>query len=484
MTDRYDIIVVGSSFATTFFLREALTHMPRTSHVLMLERGPSVTHAQRLHDRRMDDRREPWLDSWGNELYVNDAAIKKRWDVSAVVGGNSLVWSGCAPRMLPEDFELHSRHGVGADWPISYNDLEPHYLECEQILGVAGPSEGGPVERSGPYPFPPHLLSDPEKALKRAFADRFFELPSTRPTRSSPSPRPVCCGSGVCFLCPVDSKFTVLNGMRSVFDDPRVTLLTGANVLRAEIEANRATGVTYARDGREQTAKGDLIVLGASAMVNPYLLLRSGIEDQTVGAGLVEQAGVDVDIDLDGMDNFQGTSMITGHGYNFYTGAHRRDRAAALIETQSAPQLRDERGKWRQRMRIKFVFEDHRQAFNRVVVDPSDPTKPRAIFKERSPQTRSAIDRIDDWAKVFLAPLPVERYRIADYVHATEGHILGTAVMGDDPATSVVDRNLVHHRVRNLVVVGASAFPTSAPANPTLTLCALSMMSAKKLLGN
>jgi choline dehydrogenase-like flavoprotein len=65
---------------------------------------------------------------------------------------------------------------------------------------------------------------------------------------------------------------------------------------------------------------------------------------------------------------------------------------------------------------------------------------------------------------------------------STESHILGTVVMGNDPATSVVDRTLVHHRLRNLVVLGGSAFPTVSPANPTLTISALSLWSAAKVL--
>lgn len=484
MADRYDIIAVGSSFASSFFLHEALKHVAPDARILVLERGPKVTNAERIQERRKPEDQRKKLYPNGDDLFVNRPAIKKKWDVAAVFGGNSLFWSGCAPRMIPEDFELNTRYGVGRDWPIRYADLEPFYHESEQILGVAGPSDHGPVGRSGPYPYPPHGLSDPEKALKRAFPDRFFELPSARPTRVTPSGRPACCGAGACFLCPVDSKFTVSNGMNAVFDDPRVTLQIGANVLNVEIQNDRATGVSFIADGRPQTARGDLVVLGASAMINPYLMLRSGLNDPQLGSGLVEQAGVDVRIQLDGMDNFQGTSMVTGHGYNFYAGEHRRERAAALIETFSIPWIRDERGKWRQQMRIKFIFEDHPLEQNRVIVDPDNPQKPRAEFVERSRQTRLAIEQMDEWVQSFLAPLPVEKYDIAKYVHASEGHILGTTVMGDDPAQSVIDRHMVHHRVRNLVVAGCGAFPTSAPANPTLTLCAMSLYSARKLLGS
>ena len=81
-----------------------------------------------------------------------------------------------------------------------------------------------------------------------------------------------------------------------------------------------------------------------------------------------------------------------------------------------------------------------------------------------------------------MSPLPVENIRVKA-PNSTEFHILGTAVMGHDPESSVVDRNLLHHRVRNLFVLGSSAFPTASPANPTLTLSALSLRAAREAFG-
>lgn len=62
------------------------------------------------------------------------------------------------------------------------------------------------------------------------------------------------------------------------------------------------------------------------------------------------------------------------------------------------------------------------------------------------------------------------------------GHIIGTARMGDDLKTSVVDRNLRAHDHPNLFVLGSSVFPTSATANPTLTIAALSLRAVEPLL--
>jgi choline dehydrogenase-like flavoprotein len=78
--------------------------------------------------------------------------------------------------------------------------------------------------------------------------------------------------------------------------------------------------------------------------------------------------------------------------------------------------------------------------------------------------------------------LPIERV-VNIGVGTTAAHIQGTVVMGDDPATSVVDRHLIHHDYRNLLVLGASAFPAASPAYPTLTVSALSLWAADHVLG-
>ena len=76
--------------------------------------------------------------------------------------------------------------------------------------------------------------------------------------------------------------------------------------------------------------------------------------------------------------------------------------------------------------------------------------------------------------------LPIERV-VATNTGRTAAHIQGTVVMGNDPDSSVVDRNLVHHQYRNLLVLGASAFPTASPAYPTLTVSALALWAADRL---
>jgi choline dehydrogenase-like flavoprotein len=285
-------------------------------------------------------------------------------------------------------------------------------------------------------------------------------------------------------LCPIDSKFTIENELSGVYADPRVTVRYGAAVQQVDVEGGRtATGVRFLDGDVERSARGDLVALGANALFNPHILLRSGLAHPELGAGLMEQVAKIVRVDLDGVDNFQGSTVATGHGYMLYGGQHRRERAAALIETSNRPDLRNGRGKWRQVVLLRVVYEDLRRSENRVDVDPDDPSRPRATFNDHSTHAHRGMDALASELERILAPLPVENIRVPAAPVETESHILGTTPMGDDPAHSVVDRHLLHHQVRNLLVLGGSVFPTAAPANPTLTLSALAVRAADHVTG-
>jgi choline dehydrogenase-like flavoprotein len=470
----FDLILVGSGFASSFFLHRYLARAVRPVRVLVLERGEIREHRWQLgHHKEVEQQA---LDS------VDVEKSAKRWIFRLSFGGCSNCWWACTPRFLPEDFRLRSTYSVGRDWPLTYDDLEEYYSDAEEILAVSGPSDASPSPRSRPYPLPPHRMSDPDRLLKRRFPDAFFNQPTARPSRALPSGRPRCCGNGICSRCPIDSKFTVLNSLSHLYNgDPRVTLLSGANVTGLDVTGDRVTGVRFQHAGAERVAHGDLVGLGANALFNPFLLLRSGLTDGNAGQGLLEQVSVNVIVDLAGVDNFQGSTSITGSGYMLYSGAHRRERAGALMESWNVPLLRDERGKWRQRLRLKFIYEDLPQPENHVSADSG--TKAAIHYARHSSYAQRGVDRLESDLSRVLEALPVESYRIIrPDALPTEGHILGTTIMGTDPAESVVDRNLIHHRVRNLLVLGGSVFPTISPSNPTLTICALSLRAADSVM--
>ena len=115
----YDLILVGSSFASSFFLHEYLRHAKPTAKILVLERGRRRSYPE-LVKMRFDIRK------LGDQTFVRKG--RKPWWYAPTFGGTSNMWYGNTPRFLPEDFELNRRFGVGMDWPIGYDDLEPNAL--------------------------------------------------------------------------------------------------------------------------------------------------------------------------------------------------------------------------------------------------------------------------------------------------------------------------------------------------------------------
>jgi choline dehydrogenase-like flavoprotein len=102
---------------------------------------------------------------------------------------------------------------------------------------------------------------------------------------------------------------------------------------------------------------------------------------------------------------------------------------------------------------------------------------PHVSHERISAYAERGIER--SWGELskVLAPLPVEQIEFRG-VRPTESHIQGSLRMGEDPQTSVVDSQQIHHQARNLVVVGSSVFPSGSCSNPSLTVAALSLRSA------
>lgn len=146
-----DVVVVGSGVVGALTARKLAL---AGRQVLMLEAGPRIQRDQIVtnfrHSARKDDLVAPYpnseiapfpdykpedngyLDQTGPENY--------KPEYLRVVGGTSWHWAAQAWRLVPNDFRIKSQYGVGRDWPISYQDLEPYYYEAELLWGVSGPA--------------------------------------------------------------------------------------------------------------------------------------------------------------------------------------------------------------------------------------------------------------------------------------------------------------------------------------------------------
>jgi choline dehydrogenase-like flavoprotein len=476
MTEHFDIIIIGTGFAGAFFLKRYLERAPSAARVLVLERGASDPKSWQLANQRTSS-------IAAEDVFVSIPKTKE-WYTSPGFGGNSKCWGGGGTRMMPGDFELRSRYGVGEDWPVSYDDLEAHYGVVEEIMSISGPLDS-PMPRSTPFPQPQHRFSDPDVLLKARFPTGWFGSTTARASAAT-GQRGICCATGGCALCPADAKFTIENGLAQIYVDPRVELRLHCAVETIETQAGLARSVNYLRNGRLERESADLIVLAASGLFNPHILLRSNINHPLLGKRLNDKLTVDVMLDLKGVKCYNGGTLVSGLGYMFYEGEHRRTHAACLVEMTNSPflvmdgALRSERGRWTERMAIKFLFDDIPRDDNRVTVHGANPRLAETRFVGYSDYATRGADQVPKMIDVLAQALPIERIE-SIFRGSSAAHIQGTSVMGNDPATSVVDRYLVHHEVRNLLVLGAGAFVTTSPSHPTVTVSALSLWAADRL---
>jgi choline dehydrogenase-like flavoprotein len=471
--EHFDLIVVGTGFASSFFLKKYLEKSPGNKRVLVLERGILFPYEQRLKNRRG----EPILDEFKNRKDANFEYDNedKTWAFDPNFGGSSNCWTGCTPRFMPNDFKLKSLYGVGQDWPVTYNELEPYYCEVETIMQVGGPSTT-PFPKSQAYPLPPQKLTTVDKLIQAKYPELYISQPTARATIPVNN-RNGCCTSAVCDLCPVNSKFTIENGLNAIYKDPRVTIQYDAQVYSLHTENNTIKSVLYKQGGKDQEVKGEIVALGANAIFNPHILLSAGDANYFTGRGISDQRGTFAYFYFNKVNNVGGSSMITANGYMLYDGAHRKDRAACLIESFNDPIIRNEPGKWRQIAKLKFVFEDLPGDDNRVMVS-KDPLKPKVVYTKHDAYVDRAMEKLKDDIHSTFSFLPLDKIELDGYFQKSEFHICATTRMGHSAKDSVIDKNLIHHQYRNLFVLGSGAFPTITPANPTLTLSALSLMAA------
>jgi choline dehydrogenase-like flavoprotein len=469
--ESYSLIVVGTGFASTFFLLEYLKHAPKNARVLVLERGRRLDPMEKL-------RRRATSDMSFDDMIVNRTP-QKQWLQNISFGGGA-CWTGTTPRMHPNDFRMRTLYGVSFDWPLTYDDIEPYYVRAERLMGIGGANEG-PYPRSAPYPFPAHRMSTFDELLAKKYPGQHIPLPSAR-SSSIATGRPICCANGVCSICPIGAKFQVDLHMADLYTDPRITLRLEANVQRVDIQAGQVAGVQYLKDGQEQYARTEFAAVGAHAIMTPYILLRSGLKDRALGRYLNEQIAVDVQIDLAGVNNFDGGQQVSALGLMFLDGPFRSKVPGCLVESWNVPWLRAERGRWRQRAFIMFGLEDIPSYDNYVGIAGEDPSKPEVYYPRHSDYMRAGFAAVGARVEELIKGLPVESYYVEPQ-HGLGGsaHIQGTTRMGTDPAESVVDSDQRHHSVRNLMVLGGSVFPTCHAANPTLTLSALSLRAAERL---
>lgn len=469
--------------------------------------------------------------------FVNDGDRVHVGEVNnlpSTVGGGGVHADAKLPRFREEDFTLLSSRGpvegaAVADWPVSYDDLEPHYAAVERGFGVAGDDTGNPfaAPRSSPFPMPPGE-DMPTAAISAAAAERLGLHPYRAPTGVNSVPydgRPACADCGFCagYGCPLHAKGDPLAALRR-------SLLTGRCDLRPEslvtdvvldAAGRRAVGVRYL-DLRAypdpptvEVHAARAVVLAGGAFETPRLLLRNGLGGDLVGRFLTYHFQTfTVGVFPFPTGGERGRSVTHLHDDLLVDTPELRAAARAaglpwlrggtvehgagpgpIAEALNYPTGRQHTASMRDsalRRRIwAFTMqgEDLPQATNRVELDPTvrdawggpagrvtyRPHRHELAASEHSGPIHEAVMAEAGAELAFTAAEP--------FATPESRHVMGTARMGTDPRTSVVDPRQQVWGIDGLYVCDSSVFVTSAGYNPTLTLAALAHRAATLLTG-
>jgi len=493
-----DTLVIGSGWAGTLVAGQ------------LAARGQRVTIVERGADRpwKVQQETSQWEGTGpGTERnHVNDpSGLDWPWNYVYAVGGASNRWAGTSARFLPEDFEMRSRFGVMRDWPLGYDDLLPDYKVAEREMGISGPETE--LMPGGGYPMPAFPFSPQDEAV-RAHLEPFIGLASARPTKPYRD-SPACCGSARCQLCPVDSRASVYNRLGDVLESPQVELVpdTVAARLISDAAGKRIVAAEcIGRDGERTRYTARRFVVAANGLESAGLLLRSGLGGGDTGKYLFDHRNAKLLMTTrKPVGVGYGHSLITGASYRYYTGRHRRERAAALVlplnsgppNTTMFGQVVDGlvAGRTGKRLRAELVATWQRSlSFDVYLDDMPDAGATIRLSRQkdafglpknevRYPQQTPYLDRA---AAHLLEDVPRRLRSLgahdAQFLFAPTGaHHLGALRMGADGEDGVLDPEMRHRRRENLNVAGGAVFPTYGPAHPTLTIGALAVRLGRRL---
>lgn len=469
------------------------------------------------------------------EPYTVAPDSKFRWFRSRIVGGRTNHWGRIALRFAPVDFRSKTRDGLGEDWPISYEDIAPYYDKVEAYIGVFGTKENIPSAPDGVFQPPPKPRCS-EVIFKRA-CDKIGIpcIPSRMAILTKPlNGRPAChycgqCGRG-CRMASNFSSSQVL--IPSAQQTGRLKLITGAMVREVLVgKDGKVEGVSYVDKASrsEKRVHARTVVLAASACESARLLLNSksslfpdGLANSSgmVGRNLTDSVG------SDGEGYFPQMEKIPPHNHDGIGGMHvyvpwwKYDRQNDFprgyhIEVGGGRDMPgvgmfydvcdEEEGygaSLKQVCRKRYGTYIGLSGRGEMIPNPNsyceiDPVQVdrwgipvlRFHFRWSDHELKMAKDMQETFRAITEAAggTYVTKSRSGDNPHGiADGgviiHEVGTARMGADPATSVLNGYCQGHDVKNLFVVDGAGLVTNPDKNPTLTILALSWRASEHLL--
>jgi choline dehydrogenase-like flavoprotein len=529
-----DFAVVGSGAAGGVIARQLAQ---AGLSVVLLEQGPRLSMADFGHDELKD-----WYlggitnDAVKNPQTFRNDPTKKAERVmlkpalwyGRTVGGASLHYTANYWRFHEIDF--HERSVLGAipgtgfaDWPITYADLEPYYTQVEWEVGVSGLAGASPFDppRTKPYPMPPLPVKSSGVIMERGARKLgLHPIPSPMAINSQPyRGRPACVHCGFChgFACEVMAKASTLT---TVIPEAEATgrceVRPDSYVSRIETnKQGRTTGVAYFdRYQRERLQRARAVVVCANGAETPRLLLMSantqfphglanssGLVGKYLMFNLSSRALGVFEHELNEYKSVQVTRIV----HDFYDSDPKRGHyGGGGLDARIGPQpttwairTATEGPSWGSdfKARLKEFPRSMQIAChgtslavesNNVTLDPElkdawGLPAIRLTYKDHPDDIANARYLQDRGAEILEAAGAL-RVTKAPIVEQSSGvHLLGTCRMGNDPATSVVDKFHRSHDVPNLFVCDGSSLVTSGRGQPTMTIQALAFRAGEHI---
>lgn len=463
--------------------------------VVCLEAGERLTLADIVNDYRVMNERVNWHDERrGVGVWV-----------CKTVGGTTMRWLGCCPRLLGHEFRARSTYGALddttlIDWPLTLEELEPYYELAEAKMGVSGTNGLPPLAENSHF-----------KVLKAGARRIGYRDVTTSRIAINSVPydgRPACLQIGFCMAgCAIGAKWSTLyTEIPKAEATGHFELRTRAMAVRIEHDAaGHVTGVVYRdADGVLHQQKARAVCVACNVVETTRLLLLSGsnlFPDGLANASghlgrnyMRHMANVVAAIMPGPVHQYRGPTQ-TG----FVRDEHHHDPSRGfaggyLIELSGgAPQSFVRNAGWGEEARrwmenyvrganLLVVGEDPPQASNRITLHPTDKDAsglPIPVLEyAHHPNTKAMMNHAIGQGRALWASLGATDIRDNRDVLGSACHNMGVARMSADPRDGVTNRWGQAHEVPNLFVTDGSVFPTSGAPNPTLTIVALAIRQA------